>query len=123
MTDKVTLRTERLLLRPWRVTDRKPFAAINADPEVMEWLQGPLTAAQSDALADSIEQRFQEQGWGLWAVEITGADPFIGFLGLSSADMTLGVPVGGNRLASCCGTVGPRLCPRGGARSTQIWVR
>jgi RimJ/RimL family protein N-acetyltransferase len=92
MTDEITLRTERLVLRPWRRTDRKPFAAINADPDVMEWFQGPLTAAQSDAFADWIEQRFHEQGWGCWAVEIAGADPFIGFVGLSSADTTLGYP-------------------------------
>src|SRR5271155_4846295 len=30
------LRTERLYLRPWRPDDRAPFAALNADPRVME---------------------------------------------------------------------------------------
>jgi len=30
------LRTERLLLRRWRHDDREPFAALNADPVVME---------------------------------------------------------------------------------------
>jgi len=30
------LRTERLLLRRWRDTDRAPFAAVNADAAVMQ---------------------------------------------------------------------------------------
>jgi RimJ/RimL family protein N-acetyltransferase len=45
MPDEITLHTDRLLLRRWRPDDRAPFAAINADPRVMEWFQGPLTAA------------------------------------------------------------------------------
>ena len=31
-----TLRSDRLLLRPWRDADREPFAALNVDPVVME---------------------------------------------------------------------------------------
>jgi RimJ/RimL family protein N-acetyltransferase len=92
MPELVTLRTERLVLRPWRDADRAPFAALNADPDVMEWFQGPLTATQSSAFVDWIEQRFREQGWGYWAVEVAGGDPFIGFVGLSRADTTLGYP-------------------------------
>lgn len=81
------LRTERLLLRRWRETDRAPFAAMNADPEVMELFPAPLTVAESDALVDRIEVHFAEHGFGLWAVEVPGAgtDPgvaFIGFVGL-----------------------------------------
>lgn len=92
MPDEITLHTERLLLRPWRPEDRAPFTALNADPLVMEWFQGPLTAAQSIAYADWIEQRFRETGWGPWAVEVVDGDPFIGFVGLSPADTTLGYP-------------------------------
>ena len=38
------LRTERLLLREWRPEDREPFAALNADPRVMEHLAGAAPA-------------------------------------------------------------------------------
>jgi RimJ/RimL family protein N-acetyltransferase len=92
MPDEIALRTERPLLRPWRPEDRAPFAALNADPDVMEWFQGPLAEAQSNAFLDWIEQRFRENGWGYWAVEIPGVNPFIGFVGLSPADTTLGYP-------------------------------
>lgn len=50
------LETSRLVLRTWRPEDRPSFAAINADPAVMEHLGGvPLTPAESYALADRIE--------------------------------------------------------------------
>jgi RimJ/RimL family protein N-acetyltransferase len=46
--------TARLRLRRWRESDREPFAALNADPEVMEHFAAPLSRAESDALAGSI---------------------------------------------------------------------
>lgn len=92
VSGEITLRTERLLLRPWRAEDREPFAALNADPRVMEWFPAPMTAVESNAVADRIQAHFRETGWGLWAVEIPGADPFIGFVGLSPSDSTLGYP-------------------------------
>ena len=74
------LRTDRLLLRAWRSEDREPFAAMNADPVVMEHFPAPLTRDQSDGFVDRIEQHFAEHGYGLWAVQDdTG---FLGFTGL-----------------------------------------
>ena len=55
-----SLTTERLVLRPWRASDRTPFAALNADPRVMRFLGPPLARAASDALADRIEAHFAE---------------------------------------------------------------
>ncbi len=77
------LRTDRLLLRRWRPADRAPFAALNADARVMEYLPGPLTRDESDAMAARIEAHFQQHGFGLWAVEIAGVEPFAGFIGLN----------------------------------------
>jgi ribosomal-protein-alanine N-acetyltransferase len=94
----VTLRTERLTLRRWRSSDRPPFAALNADPAVMEHFPAILTATESDALADRIEALFDRDGFGLWAVEVIGGAPFIGFVGLArpafEAHFTPAVEVG-----------------------------
>jgi RimJ/RimL family protein N-acetyltransferase len=90
--DAVTLRTERLVLRPWREEDRPPFAALNADPAVMEWFPSTMTREESDAFVDRIEERFRDHGWGLWAVEVRGVAPFAGFIGLHPAESTLGYP-------------------------------
>jgi anti-anti-sigma factor len=81
--DSPELRTERLLLRRWRREDREPFAAINADAHVMEHFPSVLSAAESDALVDRIEAGFEDNGYGLWAVEVPGLAPFIGFVGLA----------------------------------------
>jgi RimJ/RimL family protein N-acetyltransferase len=77
------LRTDRLVLRRWRAADRKPFAALNADPEVMAHLAGPLTRPQSDSLIEWIENEFDQRGFGLWALEVAQTGQFIGFTGLS----------------------------------------
>ena len=83
MVEAVELRTERLLLRAWRASDREPYAALNADPVVMEHFPAPLTQEESDAHVDRLLAAFDEHGWGLWAVEVPGAAEFIGFIGLS----------------------------------------
>lgn len=81
-TDGPVLHTERLVLRRWRPADRAPFAALNADPTVMEFMPARLTRVESDAFADRIERGFETNGYGLWAVEVRGGEPFVGFVGL-----------------------------------------
>lgn len=81
------LRTRRLLLRQWRESDHEPFAALNADPAVMEHFPGPLDRAQSDALLAREQVRIAERGWGLWAVEVVASGEFIGFVGLADQDL------------------------------------
>jgi RimJ/RimL family protein N-acetyltransferase len=75
--------TERLVLRGWRAEDRAPFAALNADPCVMRFLTPPMGRAASDALVDRIHVGFHAHGFGLWALEVPGSHPFIGFVGLA----------------------------------------
>lgn len=77
------LSTSRLLLRGWRPDDREPFAALNADSEVMRHFPAPLDRARSDALADVVDGALRRYGWGLWAVEPRDSGGFIGFVGLA----------------------------------------
>ena len=82
------LETARLVLRPWSDDDLAAFAAINADPAVMEHFPAPLTRAESDSLAARWRTTFAEHGLGMWAVTEKPGDsrpgaPFIGFVGLS----------------------------------------
>jgi RimJ/RimL family protein N-acetyltransferase len=92
------LRTERLLLRQWRDEDLEPFAALNADPETMRFFPQPPSREQSDALAEQSRRRIEQEGWGLWAVEVVGGASFIGFVGLArpsfEAHFTPAVEVG-----------------------------
>ena len=77
------LRTERLLLRGWRDSDLESFAALNADPAVMEFMPRSLERAECDAIVGRIRDHFAEHGFGWWAVEVPGIAPFIGFVGIS----------------------------------------
>ncbi len=77
------VRTERLILRRWRDTDREPFAQLNADAEVMRYFPAPLSHEQSDALAARADVMFDVHGYGLWALERLDTGEFIGFTGLA----------------------------------------
>jgi RimJ/RimL family protein N-acetyltransferase len=90
MAELIEFETERLRLRQWIESDREPFARLNADPRVMEFLPSILDRAASDAMivgvASPTENRIQtliaERGWGLWAVESKQNQQFIGYVGL-----------------------------------------
>jgi len=78
-----TLKTDRLLLRRWRDSDRLPFQAMNADPRVMEFMPSLLPGAESDTLFGRAQAHFDRHGFGLFAVELLDNHSFIGFIGLS----------------------------------------
>jgi RimJ/RimL family protein N-acetyltransferase len=76
------LRGARVALRPWVDADLEPFAAMNADAEVMRHFVAPLTRAESDALAERLRAVVESLGYGLWALDVPGLG-FAGFVGLS----------------------------------------
>jgi len=63
-------------------SDREPFAAMNADPEVMRYFPSALDRATSDGLADRLDAGFDLHGHGRWALERRDTREFIGFTGL-----------------------------------------
>lgn len=76
--------TARLVMREWRDSDRRPYADMNADPEVMRHFPSMLTAQQSDEMVERIIAGWERNGFGLWAVERRDSNEFIGFVGLVS---------------------------------------
>jgi RimJ/RimL family protein N-acetyltransferase len=91
-------RTARLLLRGWRDADLTPFAAMNADPAVSEFLSRPLAREESDAFVASMVESWATRGFGQWALERLDTGAFVGFTGLSApsfdAHFTPAVEVG-----------------------------
>ena len=81
-----TLITDRLVLRGFRDEDREPFAALNADPEVMRYFVSTLDRVSSDARVDRILDHWRADGHGLWAVERREDGRFLGFTGLAKQD-------------------------------------
>lgn len=79
----VVLTTPRLTLRTFRQDDLPLYAALNADPEVVQYLGGePLTRRHSDEIAEWANQVHEEEGIGLLAIERTADGSFLGMCGL-----------------------------------------
>ncbi|MFD2178197.1 GNAT family N-acetyltransferase [Veronia pacifica] len=62
MTKILEPQTKRLRLRQWKKDDRVPFAAISADPLVMEYFPAILNRFESNAIADRCQSLIAEQG-------------------------------------------------------------
>lgn len=79
------LTTERLALRPFTEADIEPYAAINADPEVMRYIGSgvPQTLEQTRAAVGRTIGRWRDQGWGTFAVDLAATGEMIGFAALA----------------------------------------
>jgi RimJ/RimL family protein N-acetyltransferase len=82
------LATARLKLRHWSPADLAPFAAMNADPEVMQFMPAPLSRQASDAFAARAQGHLDREGFGLWAVQVQEGPAFIGYVGLQVPSFT-----------------------------------
>lgn len=92
------IETDRLVLRAFTAADRGPFAAMNADPEVMAHMSRSLDRSASDVFLARIQEHWAVDGFGLWAIERRDDGAFLGFAGLSApsfeAPFTPAVEVG-----------------------------
>ena len=82
MPRPIEFSTERLHLRQWRASDVEPFAALNADPRVMEFFPSTLTLEASATIVERVQAQISERGWGFWAAQLLESGHFIGFVGL-----------------------------------------
>jgi RimJ/RimL family protein N-acetyltransferase len=80
----VSLRTERLLLRPWRDADVAAYAELSADPAVMEFLRPLAGPGAAEAWTARVREHWRQHGFGQWVVEIPGGASLIGVIGLST---------------------------------------
>jgi RimJ/RimL family protein N-acetyltransferase len=107
MAKYLEIQTQRLILRRWSTDDLASFAAMNADPQVMEYFPACLTREESDGMAARIDARFDELGFGLWAVEIPNVVQFAGYVGLTvprfESHFTPCVEMGWRLAAECWG--------------------
>ena len=78
---EIYIETERLILRSWENDDRKPFAEMNGNRNVMKYFPATLSVDESNAFIDRINAEFEETGFGLYSVEIKETGEFIGYVG------------------------------------------
>jgi len=80
-----SIETERLTLRRWTPADLAPMVAMNSDPRTMQWTGdgSVIDAAGTGEELAQYEQRWEERGFGIWAVEYRETGELTGFAGLS----------------------------------------
>jgi RimJ/RimL family protein N-acetyltransferase len=76
----VNLDTPRLILRQWRDADVDAWAAMSADPRVMEHFPSTYTRAQAEASAAVFRAALERDGYGWWPIEVKGGAPFAGVI-------------------------------------------
>lgn len=82
MTAENTIKTQRLLLRQWGEEDLEPFAAMNADPRVMEYFPSVKSLEESREEYEAILEQFKNHDYGWWAISVIDGPDFIGVVGL-----------------------------------------
>ena len=76
------LQTSRLILRNWKQNDIEPFAILNSDPRVCEFLPNVLSQEETLTSVIKIQSHFKKHAFGLFAVELISTKTFIVFVGL-----------------------------------------
>ena len=89
----IELKTTRLRLRKWLVSDRDAFTEMNAHPEVMNDFGRPLTRAESDAKFNRYVGAFENHNFGRWLIETYNGD-YLGYCGVMPSNK--GHPLGGH---------------------------
>ncbi len=77
-----TLRTERLLLRPFRAADFDSYAAMNGSVEVMRYIRDTEDRAAAFRSFCAVIGHWTARGYGMWALEETARGAFLGTAGL-----------------------------------------
>ncbi|MFE9703200.1 GNAT family N-acetyltransferase [Streptomyces sp. NPDC005930] len=83
------IRTPRLVLRRWQEEDLVPLSEIHADPVVMRRIGDgrPRSVEQTAGDIEAWEEEWDEEGFGVFAVELLGSGELVGAVGISVADV------------------------------------
>jgi len=79
---KGVLQTARLLLREFTQQDADALALVLSDPETMRFYPAPYDRAGVEQWIERNRQRYQDDGVGLWAMELTKTQQIIGDCGI-----------------------------------------
>ncbi|HEX4499445.1 MAG TPA: GNAT family N-acetyltransferase [Thermoanaerobaculia bacterium] len=80
------LETERLRLRPFRLSDFDDYAAMCGDPEVSRYLTVRFSREQSWRHLAFLVGHCELLGYGMWAVEEKESGEFVGRIGFADPD-------------------------------------
>lgn len=81
-----SIATSRLILRPFRPNDLAPYAKMNADPDVMRYLGGPISTDETARQMQAANSSWASRTIGKIAIERSADGAFLGMCGLSVED-------------------------------------
>lgn len=81
-----TLGTERLILRPWRAEDIRPFAELCADAELMRYVGGVMDPIAAWRRMAAYTGHWQLRGYGPFALEDKATGQLAGYSGVFDPD-------------------------------------
>ncbi len=106
MSDYI-IKTNRLGLRNWQVSDIKPTTKMNTDKAVREFFPSTMSQLETEAFIKTMQQHFATHGYCYFAVDELTTHEFIGFIGLSNqtfkSDFTPCVDIGWRLLSKFWG--------------------
>lgn len=76
-----TIQTARLKLRQPSLKDLQPYAAMNADPQVMKFFPATMSFEESRNSLQRLDAHWQHYGFGLYAVELADKPRLVGIVG------------------------------------------
>ncbi len=116
------LKTERFVLRKWEPSDLDDLAAMNADPQVMEFYPSVLSRAESGKMLARYIDAQEQKGFCFSVIAEKGTGRFFGYCGLK-------VPGYQDQLSfGPCVEIGWRLLYNGWGKgiateAAQMWLR
>ncbi len=78
----VILETERLFLRQYKEEDMPFLHSIFSDSDTMKYYPAPFSFEQTQNWIKKNQERYQEDGYGLWGICLKETDELIGDCGL-----------------------------------------
>jgi len=78
----IVLETQRLILRQYEDEDITPLHHIFSDPETMRFYPAPFSIEQTQDWIKRNQDRYRNDGYGLWAVCLKETNELIGDCGL-----------------------------------------
>ncbi len=103
--ERFRITTERLVIRPWRASDRDAFRALATDPRVMRFVAGgrPWSEPRISAFFARQAAHLRQRGFCLGALELAAEGRVIGLSGLQPLGTTPDVEVGWWLAPDCWG--------------------
>ena len=125
---KYLFQSDRLGFRTWEETDLVSMAALNADPEVMEFFPSTQSLEDTKVFFQRVHTHFEKYGYCWFAVDILATQEFIGFIGIAwntmEATFTPCAEIGWRLKKSAWGkgyaTEGAKRCLRYGFEELQL---